>query len=118
MLAKRLEEAKVAEVMQPNNVQVVDVPTLPDEPVGPRKVRTIIISTLIGFLFSCGLIVCLEMMNRTIRTDEDVKNFLDLPVLGAIPDEESMSLAMAKQKEMDNNKPGFMSKVKEYVWKK
>ena len=118
MLAKRLEEAKVAEVMQPNNVQVVDVPTLPDEPIGPRKVRTIIISVLIGFLFSCGLIVCLEMMNRTIRTDEDVKNFLDLPVMGAIPDEESMSLAMAKQKEMENKKPGFMSRVKEYLWKK
>ncbi len=28
MLAKRLEESKVAEVMQPNNVQVVDEPTL------------------------------------------------------------------------------------------
>lgn len=31
MLSKRLEEAKVAEVMVPNEVQIVDAPTLPEK---------------------------------------------------------------------------------------
>ena len=118
MLAKRLEEAKVAEVMQPNDVQVVDEPTLPERPIRPRKGRTLALAALLGLLLSCGYIVTMELMNRTIRTDEDVKNYLALPVMGAIPDEESMSLAMTKQKEMENKEPGIMDKVEKFFFKK
>ena len=38
MLSTRLEEAKVAEVMVPNEVQIVDAPTLPEKAIAPRKV--------------------------------------------------------------------------------
>lgn len=118
MLAKRLEEAKVAEVMQPNDVQVVDVPTLPERPISPRKGRTLALAALLGLLLSSGFTVVQELMNRTIRTEDDVKNYLGLPVLGAIPDEESMSRAMTKQKELEDKQPGFMSKVRYFIWKK
>ena len=118
MLAKRLEESKVAEVMQPNNVQVVDEPTLPERPISPRKGRTLALAALLGLLLSCGYVVAMELMNRTIRTEDDVKNYLALPVMGAIPDEESMSLAMTKQKEMENKQPGLLSKLQYYILKK
>lgn len=118
MLAKRLEESKVAEVMVPTNVQIVDEPTLPERPIAPRKGRTLVLAALLGLLLSCGFTVAKELMNRTIRTEEDIKNYLGLPVMGAIPDEESMNQAMTKQKEMEDKKPGFMSKVRDFVWKK
>lgn len=118
MLAKRLEESKVAEVMQPNNVQVVDEPTLPERPISPRKGRTLVLAALLGLLLSSGYVVAMELMNRTIRTEDDVKNYLALPVMGAIPDEESMSLAMTKQKEMENKQPGLLSKLQYYILKK
>lgn len=118
MLAKRLEESKVAEVMQPNNVQVVDEPTLPERPISPRKGRTLALAALLGLLLSSGYVVAMELMNRTIRTEDDVKNYLALPVMGAIPDEESMSLAMTKQKEMENKKPGLLSKLQYFILKK
>lgn len=118
MLAKRLEESKVAEVMQPNNVQVVDEPTLPERPISPRKGRTLVLAALLGLLLSSGYVVAMELMNRTIRTEDDVKNYLALPVIGAIPDEESMSLAMTKQKEMENKQPGLLSKLQYYILKK
>ena len=118
MLAKRLEESKVAEVMAPNNVQVVDEPTLPERPISPRKGRTLALAALLGLLLSSGYIVAMELMNRTIRTEEDVKNYLGLPVLGAIPDEESMAQAMTRSKEAEKKTPGFLSKVREYIWKK
>lgn len=118
MLAKRLEESKVAEVMQPNNVQVVDTPTLPEKPVAPRKGRTLLLAALFGLLLSGGYTVVRELMNRTIRTEDDVKHYLDLPVMGAVPDEESMNRIMTKQKELENKQPGFMSKVRYFIWKK
>ncbi len=118
MLAKRLEESKVAEVMVPTNVQIVDEPTFPEKPIAPRKGRTLVLAALLGLILSCGYIVTIELMNRTIRTEDDVKNYLALPVMGAIPDEESMSLAMTKQKEMENKEPGFVRKVQRFFFKK
>lgn len=118
MLAKRLEESKVAEVMVPTNVQIVDEPTLPERPIAPRKGRTLALAALLGLLLGCGFTVAKELMNRTIRTEDDVKNYLALPVMGAIPDEESMNRAMTKQKEMEEKKPGLLSKVRDFVWKK
>lgn len=118
MLAKRLEESKVAEVMAPNNVQVVDEPTLPEKPVSPRKGRILVLAALLGFLLSSSYIVAMELLNRTIRTEDDVKSYLALPVMGAIPDEESMNQAMTRQKEMENKKPSLLSKLQYYILKK
>ena len=118
MLAKRLEESKVAEVMVPTNVQIVDEPTLPERPIAPRKGRTLALAALLGLLLGCGYTVAMQLMNRTIRTEDDVKNYLGLPVMGAIPDEESMSRAMAKQKEMEDKKPALLSKLQHYLLKK
>lgn len=44
MLAKRLEEAKVAEVAVSTEVQVVDTATLPEDPVKPKKLLTLLLA--------------------------------------------------------------------------
>ena len=86
MLAKRLEEAKIAEVMVPNEVQVVDEATLPEKPVKPRKVLVMAIMTVLGLLVGIGSVVTHAMLYRKVRTAEDVEKELGLPVLGMIPD--------------------------------
>ncbi len=122
MLAKRLEESKVAEVMVPTDVQIVDEPTFPETPVAPRKGLTVVIAALLGILAGSGLVIAHELMNRTIHTEVDVKNYLDIPVLGSIPDEESIALAMSRHKEAEERTPDFISKVRrkleKYLWKK
>ena len=118
MLAKRLEESKVAEVMVPTDVQIVDEPTFPEAPVAPRKGLTLVLAALLGFIVGCALVIAHELMNRTIRTEDDVKNYLDLPVLGSIPDEESIAQAMTRQKAAEERTPGMISKVRKFLWKK
>lgn len=86
MLAKRLEEAKIAEVMVPNEVQVVDEATLPERPVKPRKLFVMAIMTVLGLLVGIGSVVTHAMLYRKVRTAEDVEKELGLPVLGMIPD--------------------------------
>ena len=115
MLAKRLEESKVAEVMVPRDVQIVDEPTFPEAPIAPRKALTLVLAAFLGFLVGCGYVITKEMMNRTIRTEEDVKTYLDLPVLGSIPDEDSIARIMAKGAEEEN--AGLLGKVRK-LWKK
>ena len=93
MLAKRLEEAKVAEVAVSTEVQVVDEPTLPDRRVAPSRSKTLVLAFLLGILGSSGFVIARELMNRTVKTSEDVENYLGLPVLGQIPSSESLKEA-------------------------
>ena len=85
MLAKRYEEARISEVMEPTDVQIIDVAIAPDKPIKPRKVLNVAIAAILGLFISTGLSFALEYMNRTIRTADDVEQYLGLPVLGSIP---------------------------------
>lgn len=112
MLAKRLEEAKVAEVAVSTEVQVVDAPTLPERPVKPKKALTLVLAFLLGLFGSSGYVIARELMNRTIKTSEDVSTYLGLPVLGQIPSSESLS----EVKETENL--STWQKIWRAVWKK
>lgn len=86
MLAKRHEEARISEVMQPTDVQVIDTAIAPEIPIKPRKALNVVIAAVLGLFTGIALAFYSEYMNRTVRTGDDVKHYLDLPVLGSIPD--------------------------------
>ncbi|WP_427113995.1 GumC family protein [Megasphaera sueciensis] len=110
MLAKRLEEAKVAEAMVPTEVQVVDAATLPERPIKPRKALTLVLAAVLGILCSIVLVVARYLLNRKIRTADDVEQLLHLPVLGMVPDADHM-----KEK---NRYRGVLAKVRDKLWRK
>lgn len=112
MLAKRLEEAKVAEVAVSTEVQVVDNPTLPEKPVKPKKALTLVLAFLLGLFGSSGFVIARELMNRTIKTSDDVETYLGLPVLAQVPSSESLDEA----KEIENL--STWQKIWRAVWKK
>ena len=85
MLSKRLEEAKVAEVMVPNEVQIVDAPTLPEKAIAPRRVLVMVASAIIGLILGCLYTLVNSLRNRRIQTAKDVEDMLQVPMLGVIP---------------------------------
>ena len=85
MLSKRLEEAKVAEVMVPNEVQIVDAPTLPEKSIAPRRVLIMFASAVIGLLLGCFYTLVQSFGNRKVQTSKDVEDMLQVPMLGIIP---------------------------------
>ena len=85
MLARRHEEAKISEVMQSTDVQIVDLATTPSLPVKPAKKLNIVVASLLGLLLGTGIAVVLSGIRRTVDNAEDVKRFLDLPVIASIP---------------------------------
>ena len=86
MLAKRYEEAKISEFMQPTNLQVIDVAIAPEQPIAPQKTRNLLIGALLGLLVGVGASLLLEYSNHTIYNAEEAKQWLNLPVLGTVPD--------------------------------
>jgi succinoglycan biosynthesis transport protein ExoP len=86
MLMKRRGEAKISELMVPTDVQIVDRAVLPDKPAKPNKLLNIVVAAFLGLFAGVGLAFWLESMNASIYTADDVTNYLNLPVLGNIPD--------------------------------
>ena len=113
MLAKRVEEAKVAEASVATEVQVVDSGTLPEKPAKPKKALTLLLAALLGALASSGFVVVRELLNRTIKNSDDVANYLDLPVLGSVPDMNDLR----KDMEKNDKGPGLLAKIWRKVWK-
>lgn len=89
MLAKRYEEARISEVMEPTDVQIIDTAIAPENPIKPKKVLNVVIAAILGLFAGTGIAFFTEYINKTIRTAEDVKQYLDLPVIGSIPDFDS-----------------------------
>ncbi len=111
MLAKRLEEAKVAEAMVPTEVQVVDEATLPEKPIKPRKLLTLVLALFLGLFGGTGYTIARTLLNRKIRTAADVEQYLELPVLGVIP--EAKSASGKKEEEQ-----GLLAGLRRKLWKK
>ena len=116
MLAKRVEEAKIAELMQQNNVVIVNEPTLPEKPAKPKKLLVLVLSLLLGLLLSSGYFVMKGLLRPVIRREEDVENHLGLAVLGCIPDASVLTQRADGQPEAAES--GLAGKVKEFLWKK
>lgn len=119
MLAKRLEEAKVAEMSVATEVQVVDPPTLPDKPIKPRKALVLILAAMLGLVGSAVFIVVYELMNRKVKSSEDIQHIIGVPVLAQIPDIVSLDNNMKKRN--GKNKYGLKTaanKARDKIWKK
>lgn len=87
MLAQRHEEARISEVMQPTDIQVIDRAVAPkaNKPIKPNKKQNVMIAAFFGFLIGTGLAFVLEYFNKTINSADDIQTYLGLPVLGRIP---------------------------------
>lgn len=66
-------------------LNIMDKGELPEKPVSPKKTLNMALGFIIGLIISIAASFLLEYMDSTIKTSEDIKKYLDLPVLGTIP---------------------------------
>lgn len=80
-----------AKELVPNgNVRVIEEVELPENPVSPNKKMNIAIAFLLGLMVSVGIVFLLEYLDNTYKNKEQLEKDLEIPVLGAIPDIESV----------------------------
>ena len=78
MLSTRLEEAKVAEVMVPNEVQIVDAPTLPEKAIAPRKVLILLGSAILGLILGCLYTLGQFFCNRKVQSVQEILSLIHI----------------------------------------
>jgi len=90
---QRVEEARLAMEQAMSNVQqrlrVLDSPTVPERPITTPTRRDAVLTVglfmVAGFLFSAGLVVMGTLLDRTLRSADDVRNRLGVEVLAVVP---------------------------------
>ncbi len=67
------------------NVSTVEEARVPGEPIGPPRMRNIIVALLLSFGVGIGLAFLLDYLDDTLKSVEDVDRHLHLPTLAIIP---------------------------------
>lgn len=77
---------EVYNIMNVRNVTILDKAKVPTEPSGPNLKRNTGLGLAVGIMI-CALIALLKSFKDTkMKTEEEVKNALGYPIVGAIPD--------------------------------
>ncbi|WP_270646967.1 YveK family protein [Paeniclostridium hominis] len=78
---------EVKRITKANNVEVIDKAIVPKIPVKPNKIMNIAIAGILGVMISLFVIFLLEYMDNKIKSPQDIQKYLELPLLGVVPDE-------------------------------
>lgn len=83
--------ARLGTVLQrdtPNFLSVIEPAQLPKAPLGPSVEMNVLMAALIGLALASGAVLVLALIDDSLKTPDDVRQLLNLNVLGSIPDME------------------------------
>ena len=75
----------IIRTVKAGSVEVVSMPKLKSSPISPKKMRNLALCVFGGAAVAAAFFILREILDNTIKTDEDIRSKLDLPVLGVIP---------------------------------
>jgi uncharacterized protein involved in exopolysaccharide biosynthesis len=87
-LLQRLETAKITQRLQSSKegtkYTILDPPRIPLAPVQPNKLLVAFAGLLAGIIIGAALVITTEFLDKSFIDVEDAKQFLGVPLLGAI----------------------------------
>ncbi|MBX9993194.1 YveK family protein [Priestia aryabhattai] len=79
-------QKQVPKLMNVDNVKVLSKAALGENPspVKPQPLLNVAIAIVVGLMVGVGLSFLLEYLDSTLKTEQDIENILELPVMGVI----------------------------------
>ncbi|MDZ7332181.1 MAG: polysaccharide biosynthesis tyrosine autokinase [candidate division KSB1 bacterium] len=84
-LYSQFQLAELQQVAETENVDILDPALIPDYPVNRDKKKKAAMGILFSLALGVGIALAIDFFDKSIKTVDDVKKFLKLEVLGAIP---------------------------------
>jgi capsular exopolysaccharide synthesis family protein len=103
-LLTNLQQFSIAENQNVGNVDLVEAPAVPVEPISPKILLNLAIGTVLGLLLGIGTALLLEALDNSVKSVKEAQDIFDLTVLGAIPVIES-SREKVNLKTLERGKP-------------
>ncbi|HWP50598.1 MAG TPA: Wzz/FepE/Etk N-terminal domain-containing protein [Clostridia bacterium] len=78
--------SEIIRVVKAGSVEVISQAEPPAKPSGPNTVRNSVIGGLLGLILASGCVLLFEMLDITVKGEEDLTSHYNIAVLGEIPD--------------------------------
>lgn len=98
LLLERSKESDLTRRLRVNNVSIVDEPVPPVAPIKPNVPLNVAGGLLIGLLLGAGAALGRGMLDRTVKTPDDVESSLGVSFLGLIPEIDESTAATQRQR--------------------
>jgi succinoglycan biosynthesis transport protein ExoP len=85
LVLERTKESELTQMMRVNNIRVLDRPLLPRSPVRPRVPVNVALGALCGLGLGIAAALGRGLLDRTVKTPDDLEQALGLALLGLVP---------------------------------
>jgi len=85
MLVEKYENAKIVEKSKVGKIRIVEEAMLPTKPIKPNKKMNLMVALILGVGAGITTALMLHSFDSKIRTFDDMKRSVALPILGTIP---------------------------------
>ena len=75
----------IGEIMEMVPPKLIEDGVVPTEKTSPSIKKNAAVGGLAALFLVCAVITVMTVLNDTVKTEEDVKKYLDLPVLAVVP---------------------------------
>lgn len=83
-MSMRASQSNIESQTNQTNIAILNPASAPTESSKPRVVLNVLLAVFLGTLLGVGLALTLELLNRRVRSAQDMADALCLPVLGSI----------------------------------
>lgn len=99
-LLQRLKEAGISAGMKASNIRIVDSAVPPVSPVKPRITFDLIAGSFLGLVLGLAVAFAQERADNTLKSVDEVEDFLAVPILASIPSQMSQSGSENRSREL------------------
>ncbi len=83
------------EVIPPKVIEEGEVST---SQISPNTKKNIMLGALAGAVLAAGVVVLMSVLDDSIRSEDDIENFLGMPTLASVPDRKDYISGKTKKK--------------------
>ena len=84
--------SKVQQLVGIQNTQIIEEPALQMIPISPNICRNVLVGFVAGFLLMFMIYVAVRVLDRRVRTSEEIENTLNIPVVGTVHEDKDYAL--------------------------
>ncbi|MFO8165956.1 MAG: GumC family protein [Thermodesulfobacteriota bacterium] len=84
-LLSRVKESNITGNPNVSNIRIAEKASASRYPIKPKKKLNFILSIIFGLMTGIGISFLWEYLDQSLRTEEDIQKYLDVPVLSIIP---------------------------------
>lgn len=81
----------IQEMVEAGSVKVVSQSTTPKSPISPNVKINTLMAAMLGFVVSLGAVLAVYFFDNTFRSQDEIEKYLGIPVIGVIPNVDSVS---------------------------